>query len=131
MAKKSKITQKSDISEKLDLSRKKEKEFDINTNIRVVQKTGKIIFGKNQVFKQLRQNPFKMLIKANNCPQELEVQLNHYNSFLNQNDQVFIHTYPGSSWDLGLACGKPYMISIMGINDFGDSDLLSLKTKKN
>ncbi len=115
--------------EKVDLSRKKTKEFDIDTNIKVAYKTGKIIYGKNQILKNLRENPFLMLIVSNNCPQELMNHLNYYNSLLK--DKLFIHKYNGSSWDLGLACAKPYMISVMGIIDLGDSDLLSLKTKIN
>lgn len=116
------------VAEKVDLSRKKTKEFDIDTNLKVVYKTGKIIYGKNQVLKNLkRENLFKMLIVSNNCPTEFISQLNYYNSLLK--DQIFIYKYKGSSWDLGLACAKPYMISIIGIMDFGDSDLITLKTK--
>lgn len=115
-------------AEKVDLSRKKTKEFDVDTNIKVAYKTGKIVYGKNQVIKNLiRENPFKMLIVSNNCPADLISQLNHYNSLLK--DKIFIHKYKGSSWDLGLACAKPYMISVMGVINFGDSDLISLKTK--
>lgn len=115
------------VVEKLDLSRKKTKEFDVDTNIRVTYKTGKIIYGKNQVLKNLRENPFKMLIVSNNCPVELMNQLNYYISLLK--DKIFIYNYKGSSWDLGLACAKPYMISVIGVIDFGDSDLITLKTK--
>ncbi|NHJ24091.1 MAG: 50S ribosomal protein L30e [Candidatus Lokiarchaeota archaeon] len=117
------------IDESIDLSRKKVKEFDIDTNIKVAYKTGKILYGRSQVLKQIRQSPFKMIIIANNCPKELETQIKYYNTLIE--NSVFIHTYKGSSWDLGLAMGKPYMISVIGINDFGDSDLLSLKTKRN
>ena len=117
------------ISDTIDLSRKKVKEFDIDTNIKVAYKTGKMIFGKTQVLRQLRQDPFKMIIIANNCPTELEAQLSYYNSLIKNN--IFMHKYKGSSWDLGLAMGKPYMISVIGINDFGDSDLITLKDKNN
>ena len=120
---------KKKVTDSIDLSRKKVKEFDIDVNLRVVYKTGKILFGKRQVLNQIRQTPFKMLILANNCPIELETQLNYYNSLIDNN--IFIHKYKGSSWDLGLAMGKPYMISVIGVNDFGDSDLLSLKSKSN
>ena len=109
----------------MDTSRKKIKEFDIDTNIKVAYKTGKLIYGKKQVLKELRQNPFKMLIIANNCPKELENQLNYYNSLMK--NKIFIYKYKGSSWDLGLACAKPYMISVIGIISEGDSDLLSLR----
>lgn len=113
----------------VDLSRKKEKVFDINTNIKVAYKTGNVIYGKKQVIKALRSNPFKMLIVANNCPREFLEELDYLNSLMK--DKLFIHRYKGSSWDLGLACAKPYMISVIGIVDQGDSSLLDLKTKRN
>ncbi len=116
------------VAAKLDLSRKKTREFDVDANIKVAYKTGKILYGKNQVLKNLfRENTFKMLIVSNNCPSELMTQINHFDSLLK--DKLFIHKYKGSSWDLGLACAKPYMISVMGIIDFGDSNLISLRTK--
>ncbi|MHA2289990.1 MAG: 50S ribosomal protein L30e [Promethearchaeota archaeon] len=117
------------ISESIDLSRKKVKEFDVDINIKVAYKTGKMLYGKTQVLRQIRQDPFKMIIIANNCPNELEAQLMHYNSLID--NSIFIHRYKGTSWELGLAMGKPYMISVIGINDFGDSDLMTLKTKSN
>lgn len=109
----------------IDKTRKKVKEFDIDTNIKVAYKTGKIIYGRNRVLKYMRQNPFKMLIIANNCPKDLTSQLKYYNTLLKDNS-IFIHKYKGSSWDLGLVCAKPYMISVIGVIDPGDSDLLSL-----
>jgi len=114
------------VIEKLDLSRKKKKEFDVDTNLKVAMKTGKFIFGKKQVLKHLRNESFKMIIIANNCPTELEKQLNYYVSLMK--DKIYLHRYIGSSWDLGLACAKPYMISIIGVVQEGDSDILSLRT---
>jgi large subunit ribosomal protein L30e len=121
-----KVAEKTEIA--VDTSRKKVKEFDINTNIKVAYKTGKIIYGKKQILREVRRNPFKMIIIANNCPKVLENQLNYYNTLLKNG--IFIYRYNGSSWDLGLACGKPYMISMLGVIDPGDSELLSLKTKR-
>ncbi|MFX1456581.1 MAG: 50S ribosomal protein L30e [Promethearchaeota archaeon] len=114
------------VSEKLDLSRKKKKEFDIDTNIKVAMNTGKFLFGKKQVLKHLRSEPFKMIIIANNCPADLEDKLDYHNSLMK--DKIYVHRYKGSSWDLGLACAKPYMISIIGVVQEGDSDLLTLRT---
>lgn len=116
------------IDDSIDLSRKKKKELDVETNIKVAYKTGKILFGKSQVLRQLRQKPFKMMIIAKNCPVEFETQLNYYNHLMG--NKIFIYKYSGSSWELGLAMGKPYMISVIGINEFGDSALLTLKTKE-
>ena len=111
-----------------DYSRKKVKEFDIDTNIKVAYKTGSIVYGKKQVLRSLRQNPFKMIIIANNCSKDLENHLNYFNSLLE--NKLFIYRYKGSSWDLGLVCAKPYMISVIGVEDQGDSDLLSLKATR-
>jgi large subunit ribosomal protein L30e len=113
----------------IDLSRKKKKVFDVDTNIKVAFKTGEIIHGKNEVLKNLRENKYKMIIVANNCPQDILSEINHYNNLLD--DDMFIYKYRGSSWDLGLALAKPYMISILGIYDYGDSALEQLKSKKN
>ena len=115
------------VIEKLDLSRKKKKEFDVDTNLKVAMRTGKFIYGKKQVLTHLRNESFKMIIIANNCPTELDKQLNYYVSLMK--DKIFIHRYKGSSWDLGLACAKPYMISIIGVLQEGDSELLSLRTQ--
>ena len=68
-----------------------------------------------------------MIILSNNIPAELEKQLNYYVSLMK--DKIYIHRYKGSSWDLGLACAKPYMISIIGVVQEGDSDILSLRTQ--
>ena len=115
------------VVEKLDLSRKKKKEFDVDTNLRVAMRTGKFIYGKKQVLKHLRNESFKMIIIANNCPTELEKQLNYYVSLMK--DKIYLYRYRGSSWDLGLACAKPYMISIIGVVQEGDSEILALKTQ--
>lgn len=115
------------VTDKVDLSRKKIKEFDVDMNIRVTYKTGKVIYGKNNVLKYLRNASFKMIIIANNCPTELVNQLNHYISLMK--DKLYIYRYKGSSWDLGLTCAKPYMISVIGILNEGDSEILSLRTR--
>ena len=115
------------VVEKLDLSRKKKKEFDVDTNLKVAMRTGKFIYGKKQVLKHLRNESFKMIIIANNCPTELEKQLNYYVSLMK--DKIYLYRYRGSSWDLGLACAKPYMISIIGVVQEGDSEILALKTQ--
>ena len=120
---------KQSIEDSIDLSRKKQKVFDVDMNIKVAYKTGKIIYGKNTVLKELRKNAFKMIILANNCPKELESQLNYYNTLMD--NKLFFHKYKGSSHELGLACAKPYWISVIGVIDPGDSELLSLKSKQN
>lgn len=129
MARKKKTSKKAKNTTSVDLSRKKKKEFDIDTNIKVALRSGELVYGANQVLRTIRKKPYKMLILANNAPMDLQYQIEHQNSLLEDKDKIFVHTYKGSSWDLGLACAKPYMISVIGIYDYGDSDLQSLKNK--
>jgi large subunit ribosomal protein L30e len=61
-----------------------------------------------------------MVVIAGNCPE-------NYRASLTSKTSLFVHTYDGSSVQLGKACGKPFMVSALAIVDPGESDLLSLK----
>ena len=61
-----------------------------------------------------------MIVVAGNCPGTFKSKLSGY-------ENLFIHTYDGSSVALGKACGKPFMVSTLAIVAPGESDILSLK----
>ncbi|MHA1377824.1 MAG: 50S ribosomal protein L30e [Candidatus Helarchaeota archaeon] len=94
--------------------------IDEDTAIKIALKTGKVIIGSKRTIKSLISNKVKMIIKASNCPIELSEELKHYSNLAN----IKLHTYKGSSLDLGFVCGKPFMISTIAIEDAGDSDIL-------
>ncbi|MGA9405406.1 MAG: ribosomal L7Ae/L30e/S12e/Gadd45 family protein, partial [Methanoregula sp.] len=62
----------------------------------------------------------QMVVVAANCPENFKNQLGGY-------ENLFIHTFEGSSVALGKACGKPFMVSTLAIVSPGESDILSLK----
>ena len=96
--------------------------IDEDNAIKIALKTGKVIIGSKRSIKSLIANKAKLIIKASNCPLEISDDLLHYTKLTN----VKLHTYKGSSLDLGFICGKPFMISSIAIEDAGDSDILKL-----
>lgn len=104
--------------------KKKEKEFDVKKNINITVKSGKVIIGSKRTIQEMRLNKFKIIILSDNCPANIENKIRYQNSLLD--DPIFIYKFNQSSWELGLACGKPFMVSTLGVYDEGDSDLLQL-----
>jgi len=100
----------------------KAKEFDINKLVNIAVKTGKVIIGSRSVKKYLSTNNLKMIIFAKNCPQHI---LNDFRNILrDKENEILIYTYPFSSWELGTAAAKPFMIATLGIIEPGDSNII-------
>jgi large subunit ribosomal protein L30e len=93
--------------------------MDFNTSLRRAIKTGKVILGQNETKENIEQKKAQLVVVAANCPKE-------FVEFLSGNDQVKAHTFPGSSVQLGRACGKPFMVSALAVVEAGESDILSL-----
>ncbi|MHA1793371.1 MAG: 50S ribosomal protein L30e [Promethearchaeota archaeon] len=96
----------------------------LNRNLRICVKTGKIIVGKKNVLKNLRTKQAKLLVMANNIPDDYKTELQHHVAL--QNRKIEIFTYPGSSWDLGNQAGRPYMVGALLIENPGDSKILDV-----
>lgn len=93
--------------------------MDFNTSLRRAIKTGKVILGQNETKENIEQKKAQLVVVAANCPKE-------FVEYLSGNDQVKAHTFPGSSVQLGRACGKPFMVSALAVVEAGESDILSL-----
>lgn len=104
----------------------KKEEFDINKLVNIAIKTGKSVIGTESVKKQLYTGDLKLVILASNCPENIK---NSINSLLSTKN-VPSYTYPYTSWDLGAAAGKPFMIASLGIIDPGDSTILDALKKE-
>ena len=100
--------------------------MDIVREIGVALRTGKIIIGSKEVIKNCIQGKLKMIILADNCPEEIKEETKYYSKL----SQTPVYIFPGNSWDLGAACRKPFMVSAIGIIDPGESNLLSLVIKE-
>jgi large subunit ribosomal protein L30e len=94
--------------------------MDFNASLRRAIKTGNVILGQHNTQKSIKEGKAKIVVIARNCPEKFRTQLK-------SNQNLFVHTFEGSSVALGKACGKPFMVSTLAVVDPGESDILSLK----
>jgi len=94
--------------------------MDFNASLRRSIKTGNVILGQHNTQKSIKEGKAQIVVIAHNCPEKFRTQLKSYQN-------LFIHTFDGSSVALGKACGKPFMVSTLAVVDPGESDILSLK----
>ncbi len=99
-------------------------EFDLNRNLNVCAKTGKVLMGERSIIKHLGQETMKLIIFANNCPEMAKSRISKYAKL--NSTPVPLYMFQNSSIELGLALGKPFMVSALGIVDEGDSELLKV-----
>ena len=92
-----------------------------DTSIKIALKTGDVILGYNNSIKALKNNKAKIILTANNCPEDKQNELNHLCKIANIKNHVFEKK---SSWDLGFICGRPHMVAVMAVINPGDSDIL-------
>jgi len=93
--------------------------MDFNTSLRRAIKTGNVILGQNETKDSIEEKKAQLVVVAQNCPKD-------FVEYLSGKEQVKAHTFPGSSVQLGRACGKPFMVSALAVVEAGESDILSL-----
>ena len=96
--------------------------MDVETSIRTAVDTGKVILGERNTIKALRIGEFKLAVVASNCKPKAKEELMRHASI----NEVFVYEYPGSSIELGSVCGKPFIISMLGVHEAGESDIFEL-----
>lgn len=101
--------------------------IDINKAIATTVKTGKVLFGAKNTIKTAKTGKAKLIVVAANCPQGVRGDIERYCGLSN----IPIIIYNGTSIDLGVACGKPFMVSALTIRNPGDSDILKLTEASN
>jgi large subunit ribosomal protein L30e len=99
--------------------------IDVDKAIATTVKTGKVTFGANNAVKSAKMGRGKLILLASNCPRNVVDDVTHYAKL----SGVPLVTYKGSSLDLGLICGRPFMISALTVREPGDSDILKLTEK--
>jgi large subunit ribosomal protein L30e len=95
---------------------------DLNKQIQIVVKTGKVSFGVKEALDAARSAKAKLLIIASNCPEPQRSDIAYYA----KQSAVPTFNYQGSSRDLGGACLKPHVVSVLTIREPGDSEILKL-----
>ncbi len=91
-----------------------EKGAGMGNEIKEAVKSGKILMGSNVVMRSLKSGHVKSIIYASNIPELTKTEMDHYAS-LSGDKEFNIREYEGDSAKLGEACGKPFMVLLIGI----------------
>jgi large subunit ribosomal protein L30e len=85
-------------------------------------KTGKVILGSRKTLKYVKLGKAKAVIVASNAPPDIRNDILYYAKLSN----IPVYIYPGTSVELGAACGKPFTVASLAILDPGSSRILDL-----
>lgn len=100
--------------------------MDVSKEIRQAVDTGKVTLGTDKSRKALKLGQAKLVITASNCQSEVLEDIKHYAGLAN----IPVHIFAGDSAELGLACGKPFLVSVLALLEPGSSNILSLGETK-
>jgi large subunit ribosomal protein L30e len=95
--------------------------MDLSKELKVALNTGKIEIGYKVGLKTLNKKKAKLVVISSNTPETL------FSKLKAAAGDIPIYKYPGSSWDLGGLCGKPYHVTTITIIEPGESAILKLQ----
>lgn len=87
--------------------------------IKTVVRTGKVVIGSRRTLKLVKLGKVKAVIAASNLPRELREDLEYYAKL----SEVPVIVFPGTNMELGVVCGKPFSVAMMGVVDPGQVPL--------
>ncbi|MCD6383436.1 MAG: 50S ribosomal protein L30e [Thermoplasmata archaeon] len=94
--------------------------MDIKRALREAISTGEVYIGYKRTLKMLMsKKKIELVIVSNNCPPQYVEEL--------RKKRVKIYRFNGNNVELGATCGKPFAISVLGIANPGESEILLLK----
>ncbi|MGB9844440.1 50S ribosomal protein L30e [Methanothermobacter tenebrarum] len=96
--------------------------MDIDRGIRVAVDTGNVILGSKKSIQNLKLGKGKLVIIAENAPEDVKEDVEYYAKLSN----IPVYVYNGSSVELGSVCGKPFTVTTLLIQDPGDSTILEI-----
>ncbi|MHA1917127.1 MAG: 50S ribosomal protein L30e [Candidatus Ranarchaeia archaeon] len=94
----------------------------INQAIRIAYQTGKVTLGTKRTLDIVIKKKAKMVVIANNSPVDLKEEIDRITKIAS----IPLVVFNGSSYDLGSACGKPFMVNALAIQKEGDSNILDI-----
>lgn len=95
---------------------------DIVRELRTAMSTGKVVLGSKRTIGLCRFGKAKLVIVASNCPRGIREEI----EYLCKLSGIPVYVFPGTSWDLGAVCGKPFMVASLAVVDPGESDIMAL-----
>ena len=94
----------------------------IERELKNLMKTGRYTIGANSTIRAVASGRAKAVIIAENAPPELRDRVLYYARL----GGIPVYIYKGTSADLGIACGKPFKISMLAILEEGESRILDI-----
>jgi large subunit ribosomal protein L30e len=95
--------------------------MDLAKELKVAINSGKVEIGFKVGLKTVNKKKAKLIVVAANAPEALLAKVK------TSAGEVPVYNYPGSSWELGGLCGKPFPVSTIAIIDPGESAILKVK----
>ena len=105
---------------------KKQATESVNSKLALVMKSGKAVLGYKSTIKALRRGNLKAIFVSANTPSIVKAEINYYSLLAN----THVYSYQGNNIDLGSACGRYHRVAVLGIQEQGDSDILTLFDQK-
>ena len=93
--------------------------IDITRELRTLVTTGKVAMGAEQAKKALKAKSAKLVIVAANVSRPNAEAIGKF-------EGAPVYRFPGSSLELGSACGKPFAVSVLTVLAPGESSIMSL-----
>lgn len=94
----------------------------LDRELRVALRTGKVVFGSKEVLKLAGRGKGKLLIVSSNCPEYVREQLEYYAKLAG----IPIYRAPYTGIELGEICQRKHVISSLLILEEGESEVLKL-----
>jgi len=94
----------------------------LNDELKRSISTGKVLLGSRSVLREVGLGRAKLVVIASNCPEKLKEEIMKLASL----SKMPVIQHPKTGVDLGILCGKPFIVSTMVIKDPGDSKIMSL-----
>ena len=95
--------------------------MDLSRQLKTAITTGSLLFGQRQTLDACVRGDARLVVVAANCPTD------YIDDLRAKHPEVTVHQAFIVNRDLGVACGKPFPVSVVAILDGGKSDVLSLK----
>ena len=71
----------------------------------------RVVIGTKQAIKNLKLKNAKLIIVANNCPENIKRDIEYYSKLTG----IKVENFDGTAKQLGIFCGKPFSIAVLAI----------------
>lgn len=96
--------------------------MDVEKSIRLAVDTGKVVLGEKETLRAVQNKEVKLVIASANCRPESKKTLDAHSKL----SEIKVFDFEGSGVDLGSICGKPFVVSMLGVADAGDSNIFEV-----